>query len=126
MRSLWHPRVVFLLTGHTDLFHELLQHKFEKDGLSSERAERLARLYFDKVVPKHLRFNVWADADSALGTLPGNAGVWRSIMQSVPELKKAIPRRWRAVRDLEAQLNLEKGAAGPTSATVLLLSLIHI
>ncbi len=120
VRSLWHPRVVFLLTGHTDLFHELLQHKFEKDGLSSERAERLARLYFDKVVPKHQRFKVWADADSALRTLPSSAGVWLSIMQSVPELKKAIPRRWRAVRDLEAQLNLEKGAPGPTSATVLL------
>lgn len=120
VRSLWHPRVVFLLTGHTELFHELLQHKFEKDGLSSERAERLARLYFDKVVPKHQRFTVWADADSALRTLPSSAGVWRSIMQSVPELKKAIPRRWRAVRDLEAQLNLEKGAPGPTSASVLL------
>lgn len=125
VRSLWHPRVVFLLTGHTELFHELLQHKFEKDGLSSERAERLARLYFDKVVPKHQRFTVWADADSALRTLPSSAGVWRSIMQSVPELKKAIPRRWRAVRDLEAQLNLEKGAPGPTSATVLLSGVLE-
>lgn len=118
VRSLWHPRVVFLLTGHTELFHELLQHKFEKDGLSSERAERLARLYFDKVVPKHQRFTVWADAQSALKLLSSSAGVWGSVMQLVPELKQSMPRRWRAVRDLEAQLRIY-GAPGPTSARVL-------
>jgi hypothetical protein len=124
VRSLWHPRVVFLLTGHTELFHELLQHKFEKDGLSTERAERLARLYFDKVVPKHQRFKVWADAQSALKLLSSSAGVWGSVMQLVPELKQAIPHRWRVVQDLEAQLRIY-GAPGPTSARVLFHSALE-
>ena len=122
VRSLWHPRVVFLLTGYTDLFHALLQRKFEKvDGLYAARAERLARLYFDKVVPKHHRFAVWADADSALKLLSSSAGVWSSVIQSVPELKPALPRRWRAVRDLAAELVMH-GAPGPTSARALLRS----
>lgn len=122
VRSLWHPRVVFLLTGHTELFHELLQYKFEKDGLSSERAERLARLYFDKVVPKHQRFTVWADAASVLKLLSSSARELGSVMQLVPELKQSIPRRWRAVRDLESQMH---GAPGPTSARVLFHSALE-
>ncbi len=121
VRSLWHPRVVFLLTGHTDLFHALLQTKFESDGLPPARSENLARLYFDKVVPKHQRFAVWADAKSALKLLSSSAGVWSSVIQSVPELEPALPRRWRAVRDLEAQLQMP-GAPGPTSARTLLRS----
>lgn len=121
VRSLWHPRVVFLLTGHTDLFHALLQTKFESDGLSPARSESLARLYFDKVVPKHQRFAVWADSESALKLLSSSAGVWSSVIQSVPELKLALPQRWRAVRDLEAQLQMY-GAPGPASAKRLLRS----
>ncbi len=121
VRSLWHPRVVFLLTGHIEMFHELLQRKFKKDGLSSVRAERLARLYFDKVVPSQQRFEVWADVDAALKLLSGSAGGWLNAMQSIPELSSAVPQRWRAVQDLEGSLN-RSGAFGPTSARALLRS----
>lgn len=101
VRSLWHPRVVFLLTGHTDLFHALLQTKFESDGLSPARSESLARLYFDKVVPKHQRFAVHADPSSALKLFPRGIGsALESLFESVPELALSLPGRWRDVQDL--------------------------
>lgn len=121
VRSLWHPRVVFLLTGHIEMFHELLQRKFEKDGLSSVRAEQLARLYFDKVVPRQQRFEVWADVDAALKLLPGSAKVWLNAIQSIPELSSAVPQRWRVVRNLEGPLNRD-GTFGPMSARAFLRS----
>lgn len=121
VRSLWHPRVVFLLTGHIKIFHELLQRKFKKDGLSSVRAEQLARLYFDKVVPRQQRFEVWADVDAALKLLPGSAKVWLNAIQSIPELSSAVPQRWRVVRNLEGPLN-RHGTFGPMSARAFLRS----
>ena len=119
VRSLLHPRVVFLLTGHTELFHEVLQQRFERDGLSPPTSARLARLYFDKVVPEFHRCPVGADVDSALKALPESVGVWRSVIEKLPELRPAVPKSWRAIQNLKGFASARR-AKGPDSALYML------
>jgi hypothetical protein len=53
MRDLWHPQVVFLLTGNSELFQASLRSHFRKDFDESDEghSRRLARDFFDKVAP---------------------------------------------------------------------------
>lgn len=74
VRTFWHPRIVFLLTGDTDLFIKTLHlhHQGQFDGLlgraggvarassrllsARPRAQELAWTTYDKVIPRSQRF----------------------------------------------------------------------
>jgi hypothetical protein len=76
MRSFWHPRLVFLLTGETDLFiktlhlhhqgqfQELLGESGRASRASSRlldsqpKAQKLAWATYDKVIPRNQRFSL--------------------------------------------------------------------
>ncbi|WP_437897134.1 hypothetical protein [Sorangium sp. So ce124] len=123
VRTLWHPRVVFLLTGHTELFLAALQLRTEKELSGSSlkvvsSAARLARTLpkdiYDKIVPplhrlelkamraheRHSLLERWFDARTKPVELERIARV-RALFQRYPTLKTALPGRLRPLQDFE-------------------------
>lgn len=59
LRALWHPRVVFVLTGDSGLFLDILRRNVAEDlGEGASRVESLARDIYDKAVPVAHRFEL--------------------------------------------------------------------
>lgn len=59
LRALWHPRVGFLVTGHNELFVEVLKDHLAggKDRTSTQQ-DGLAKAIYDKAIPPYQRFGL--------------------------------------------------------------------
>lgn len=113
MRTLWHPRVGYLLTGDSVLFEPVLATDFGK-AVAPAHAEPLARDLFHKAIPLAQRLR--------LGPLGGNerlAAVRSALLMrqdsalnagaqylGVDDFSaRALPGRWRRLRDLSALIS---------------------
>ncbi|WP_437999634.1 hypothetical protein WMF26_06675 [Sorangium sp. So ce185] len=121
VRTLWHPRVVFLLTGDTNLFLAALQLRTEREltgtwqkvDASAERLVRaLPRDIYDKVVPplhrlelkalrvheRHSLLERWFEARTKPVEMERISRV-RALFERYPGLKAALPGRLRPLQD---------------------------
>lgn len=116
VRTLWHPRIAFLMTGHSNLFREVLQKELE--GKAPSSAADVAAAIYDKAIPpthraelKELsvpeRFRI---AEGALTTASAPPHRWLAIpnlktyLQLQPTVANLLPGRLRPLRDLEQVL----------------------
>lgn len=59
LRALWHPRVGFLVTGHNELFVEVLKdHLAGGKERTSTQQDGLAKAIYDKAIPPYQRFGL--------------------------------------------------------------------
>lgn len=108
LRSLWHPRVVFLMTGDIDLLSYLLFNHYKKvcERLPDAKARQLAADVLAKVIPPHQRWKSLPSEPIGYNYLAA-AGVLPAVLQKkVKEgsLESAFPQRWRVLVDLERAL----------------------
>ncbi len=112
LRSLWHPRVVFLLTGDADLFRTLLSNHYLTvcPKMPPSMARNLAHDVLGKVIPPAQRLVCRVRPNEALKYLKGAAALPPAIIERVEraDLNAAFPRRWRVLRDLEQSLNAQR------------------
>lgn len=112
LRSLWHPRVVFLLTGDADLFRTLLSNHYLTvcPKMPPSMARNLAHDVLGKVIPPAQRLVCRVRPNEALKYLKGAAALPPAIIERVERaaLNAAFPRRWRVLRDLEQSLNAQR------------------
>ena len=109
LRSLWHPNVIFLLTGDSGLFRDLLFNHYKEvcPKLPDFRARNLAMDVLGKVIPPGQRHRCRIKPSDAYGYLE-RAGVMPVELArhlAMPELQAALPQRWRVVLDLEQSLH---------------------
>lgn len=111
LRSLWHPRVVFLLTGDSDLLRSLLFNHYKKvcKRLPDAKANHLASDVLGKVIPPGQR---WKCVPSELigFAFLSQKGVLPETLQNkvkAASLELAFPQRWRVLRDLEQTLRAQ-------------------
>lgn len=113
LRSIWHPRVVYLLTGDSKLFQELLFCHYKKQcpTLPDSQARQLALDVRGKVIPPAQRFDCRAEPDVSLPYLR-RAGVLPPELDQRfnrwPDLQSALPQRWRVIIDVEQSLRAKK------------------
>ncbi len=104
VRSLWHPHVVFLVTGEANLFRELLVAHYQRkpSKLPPSSAFRLARDVLGKVIPPGQRLPMRLNGADAFNLrneyLPTELQV---LLEKDSFLTNSLPRRWRVLRDLE-------------------------
>lgn len=126
MRALWHPRLVFLVTGHSALFQAVLRQRLFADITGARtttqammadaetRATRLAQDVFRKVVPPAHRCSLlglapharWQWLQQRHGQKQGAFG-WRRLLaelDSFPGPKACLPRFMRQLVDTEQAL----------------------
>lgn len=108
LRSLWHPRVVFLLTGDSDLLRYLLFNHYKKvcKRLPDTKASQLAADVLGKVIPPGQRWKCLPSEPIGYKFLC-DADVLPSTIQDkvkAASLESAFPQRWRVLRDLEQTL----------------------
>ena len=108
LRSLWHPRVVFLLTGDSDLLRYLLFNHYKEvcERLPDTKASQLAADVLGKVIPPGQRWRCLPSEPIGYKFLC-DAGVLPSTIQdkvNAASLESAFPQRWRVLRDLEQTL----------------------
>lgn len=112
LRSLWHPRVVFLLTGDAGLFRTLLFNHYKKicKWMPGIMARNLAHDVLGKVIPPAQRLRCRVQPNEAFEYLKGAAVLPPAIIERVERaaLKEAFPRRWRVLRDLEQSLKAQR------------------
>lgn len=138
VRTLWHPRVVFILTGYTQLFLDVIDAGLRKDmpGSPAERrvpAGRLAGDIYDKVIPRRQRLELpplsGAERIDILERELGHdskSESWRAklldLLRSEESLAEAIPGRLRHIIDL-AQLANDTDGSMPQMLYLLLQQL---
>lgn len=112
LRSLWHPRVVFLLTGDSDLFRHLLHNHYKKicPVLPDAKARNLALDVLGKVIPpaQRLRCRVTTSDsyDYLLKARVLHPELERRLARA--DLRVALPQRWRVLKDLEQSMRAER------------------
>lgn len=111
LRSLWHPRVVFLLTGDSDLLRYLLFNHYKKvcKRLPDTKASQLASDVLGKVIPPGQRWKCLPSEPIGYKFLC-DADVLPSTIQDkvkAASLESAFPQRWRVLRDLEQTLRAQ-------------------
>ncbi len=141
LRSLYHPRLAYVLTGNSDLFITMLRmHFFDtvfrpvrgislsstEMGEIQRASDRLARLTYDRLVPDRQRCRIEdLDAQTRLQQLsealdrvdvstynPIPSRTIRTYFDLVPQVRLALPNRMRGIVDVRAQLNLRGNATG--------------
>lgn len=111
IRSLWHPRVIFLLTGDSELFVQRLHASFGRGAMArSEPSPRtLAAQAYDKIVPPHHRLVIFAQPaesrERLLNVLPLHLV---AALRRIPSLSAALPMLWREIIDLEHLLGNQR------------------
>lgn len=105
LRSLWHPRVVFLLTGDAGLFRTLLFNHYKKDceRMPDIMARNLAHDVLGKVIPPAQRLRCRVDPKDAVDHLKQWGVLPEELVKRVDDagLYEAFPRRWRVLIDLK-------------------------
>lgn len=105
LRSLWHPRVVFLLTGDAGLFRTLLFNHYKRDceRMPDIMARNLAHDVLGKVIPPAQRLRCRVDPKDALDRLKQWGVLPEELVKQVDGagLYEAFPRRWRVLIDLK-------------------------
>lgn len=108
LRSLWHPRVVFLLTGDSDLFRSLLFNHYKKvcERLPVEKANHLAADVLGKVIPPGQRWKCVPSEPIGFSFLSRHGLLPEPLQKKVKDgsLESAFPQRWRVLLDLEQTL----------------------
>ncbi|MBL9009231.1 MAG: hypothetical protein JNJ46_33535 [Myxococcales bacterium] len=108
LRSLWHPRVVFLLTGDADLFRTLLFNHYKRvcERMPDIMARNLAHDVLGKVIPPAQRLRCRVQPNEAFKYLKGAAALPPALIERAEQagLYEAFPRRWRVLRDLEQSI----------------------
>lgn len=108
LRSLWHPRVIFLLTGNVELFRTLLFNHYKKGckRMPKSMARNLAHDVLGKLIPPAQRLRCRVEPGRAFDYLKGQGVLPSAITDRVTraQLHEAFPRRWRILRDLEQSL----------------------
>lgn len=109
LRSLWHPRVVFLLTGDAGLFRTLLFNHYKRicKWMPGIMARNLAHDVLGKVIPPAQRLRCRVMPKDSLKYLTNASGLPKSFAERITSesLQAALPRRWRVLRDLVQSLN---------------------
>jgi len=110
LRSLWHPRVVFLLTGDSGLFRTLLFNHYKKvcPQMPDPMAQNLARDVLGKVIPPAQRLRCQVKRKAAFEYL--KPFLPEAITQRVEraDLREAFPQRWRVLQDLKQSLEAQQ------------------
>lgn len=137
LRTLWHPRVAFLLTGDSGLFHTVLQASMAgalrdrrmhpRDNASQvveTSSDRLAGDVYNKVIPEahrcripelspDARFDVLS-RDGALGLLPAmdNRGLRLSSFEQYfnlqPQARELLPGNLRELTDIALFIRVQR------------------
>ena len=109
LRSLWHPRVVFLLTGDAELFRTLLFNHYKKDceRMPDIMARNLAHDVLGKVIPPAQRLRCRVEPKDAFDRLKQWGVLPEELAKRVDEagLYEAFPRRWRVLLDLKQTMD---------------------
>jgi hypothetical protein len=140
LRTLYHPRLAYLLTGDNGLFMNMLRMHFfgalfrpmqdisvtPTDIVQPQyQADRLAMLTYDRLVPDRQRCRIDdLDMETRIDKLketlsklpletnvPGNFKNILAYVERVPETRLALPHTMRGILDLRAQLALKTSAA---------------
>lgn len=124
VRTLWHPRVAYLLTGDSNLFLAMLRHRSAKslgdakDEGSVNFANDLAVDIYNKAIPPvhrcrfyHLPPHVRLEKlEADLRELPypdKSFGFLLNLFAANEQLQEALPSRERSVADLRTRINHE-------------------
>lgn len=109
LRSLWHPRVVFLLTGDSGLFRTLLFNHYKKvcERMPDIMARNLAHDVLGKVIPPAQRLRCRIRPKDSLKYLTNASELSKGFAERITSesLQAALPSRWRVLRDLVQSLD---------------------
>lgn len=134
VRTLWHPRIAFLLTGDSSLFiralyptvlDSLLLHgerDFEVREETRQDAQPLIRDIYDKAIPRghrcglanltpderYRRINVELELGTLNSPLPRAPATLAELLERCPEFREALPDRLRSIADLKQQTAINK------------------
>ncbi|MFO0578429.1 MAG: hypothetical protein U1A78_30865 [Polyangia bacterium] len=128
VRSLWHPHVVFLVTGDHNLFRELLVAHYAgpPSRLPTEVASRLARDVLGKAIPPGQRLPLRLTGSDIFELrkqhLPSSL---KSLLEKYSFLRTSLPRRWRVVRDLERFSSDASSPSTMATARILLQEAVY-
>lgn len=122
VRTLWHPRVAFLLTGHTDLFLATLRHRL-KDSLKEDefKKELAIDIYNKAIPPAHRCWFPRLSPDTRLvrmrdhlqrlkapaGALAQHFDTLLEVFESNAQIQEALPSRERSLADLKVRVEKE-------------------
>ena len=136
LRVLHHPRLAFIVTGHTPLFIEAAETQFRERQKLADMAPRLARDIHDKVFPLSQRYELPAIAEpervrylAPIATLPVPARAGHTPTLTLgdlfmsPLIAPALPDRLRPLLDLNELARTSTSESSESFTTRLALHL---